>query len=360
MGSVGAIGRRAFLKHSLSCKRNSAAAFNVFWRSPVKFPHRRKFLHLAAGAAALPFAPHVAKAQAYPTRPVRIIVPIAAGGNNDIQARRIGQWLSERLGQPFVVENRPGAAGTIGTEAAVKAPPDGYTLLLVGATNATSAALYDKLNYNFIRDIAPVAAISREPQIMAVNPSIPAKTVPEFLAYSKANPGKISFGSSGIGSLPHMIAELFQMMAGVNMVHVPYRGTAPALNDLLGGQVQMVFTSVPSSIDHIRTGKLRALGITTATRSEVLPEIPTVGESLPGYEASNWLGIGVPRSTPPEIIDVLSKEINAALADPKIKARFADLGSTAMPGSSADFGKLIADETEKWAKVIRAANIKAE
>jgi len=326
----------------------------------MKLPHRRQFLRLATGAVALSPMSRIARAQAYPTKAVRIIVPIAAGGNNDIVARRIGQWLSERLGHPFVVENRPGAAGTIGTEAALKAPPDGYTLLLVGATNATSATLYDKLNFNFIRDIAPVAAISREPQIMVVNPSVPAKTVPEFIGYAKANPGKVNFGSSGIGGVTHMIAELFQMMAGVNMVHVPYRGTAPALNDLLGGQVQMIFASVPSSRDHIRMGKLRALGVTTATRSDVLPEVPTVGEFLPGYEASNWLGIGVPRNTPTAIVDLLNKEINAALTDSKIKAQFAELGSTALSGTSTDFGKLIAEETKKWANVIKAANIKPE
>jgi tripartite-type tricarboxylate transporter receptor subunit TctC len=331
----------------------------MIWENAMKLP-RRKFLHLAAGAAALPAISRAAWAQTYPTRPVRIVVPIAAGGNNDIVARRIGQWLSERLGQAFVVENRPGAAGTIGTEAVVKAPQDGYTLLLVAATNATSATLYDKLNYNFIRDIVPVAAISREPQIMVVNPLVPAKTIPEFIAYAKANPRKLTFGSSGIGAITHMIAELFQMSAGVNMVHVPYRGTAPALNDLLGGQVQMIFTSVPSSIEHIMTGRLRALAITTGRRSEVLPDIPTMGEFLSGFEASNWIGIGAPRSTPAEIINLLNKEINAAIADPKIKMRFAELGSTALPGSPADFGKLIADETAKWGKVIRAANIKPE
>ena len=325
----------------------------------MKLP-RRKFLHLAAGAAALTALPRVVRAQAYPSRPVRIVVPIAAGGNNDIVARRIGQWLSERLGQPFVVENRPGAAGTIGTEAVVKAPGDGYTLLLVAATNATSASLYDKLSYNFIRDITPVAAISLEPQIMLVNPLVPARTVPEFIAYARANPSKISMASSGIGSITHLIGELFKMMAGVDLVHVPYRGTAPALNDLLGGQVQVTFGSVPSSIEHVRGGKLRALAMTTATRSEVLPDIPTMSDFLPGYEASNWLGIAAPRTTRVEIVDMLNKEINAALADPTIKARFAELGGTVLPGSPAEFGKLIAAETEKWGKVIRTANIKPE
>ncbi len=301
----------------------------------------------------------MARAQAYPTRPVRIVVPIAAGGNNDIVARRIGQWLSERLGQPFVVENRPGAAGTIGTEAVVKARGDGYTLLLVAATNATSATLYDKLSYNFIRDIAPVAAISREPQIMLVNPSVPARTVPEFIAYARANPSKISMASSGIGSITHLIGELFKMMAGVDMVHVPYRGTAPALTDLLGGQVEVMFAPCPS-IEHIRGGKLRALAVTTAKRSEELPDIPTVDDFVPGYEASVWLGIGAPKNTPAEIVDKLNKEINAGLADPKMKARLADLGGTVLAGSPADFGKLIADETEKWGKVIKFAGIKPE
>jgi len=320
---------------------------------------RRRFLQLGTAAAALPMVSRVALARNYPVRPVRIIVTVAAGGVIDIAARRVGQWLSERLGQPFIVENRPGAAGTIGTEAVVRAPADGHTLLAVSAANTTSAALYDKLNFDFIRDIAPVAAISREPQIMLVNPSVPAKTVPEFVAYAKANPGKINFASAGIGTLTHVIAELFKIMAGVDMVHVPYRGTAPALNDLVAGQIQVTFASVPSSIEYIKAGNSRALAITTATRSDVLPDVPAVGDFLPGYEASAWFGLGAPRNTPAEIVDALNKEINAALADPRIKAQFADLGSMVLLGSPADFGKLIAEETEKWGKVIRTANIKA-
>jgi tripartite-type tricarboxylate transporter receptor subunit TctC len=325
----------------------------------LKFP-RRQFLHLAAGAAALPFAPHVVRAQTYPTRPVRIIVGTAAGGGNDIVARLIGQWLSERLGQQFVIENRPGAGTNIGTEAVVRAPPDGYTLLLVGPPHAVNATLYEKLNYNFLRDIAPVASISRELNVMAVHPSFPAKTVPEFIAYAKANPGKINMASAGNGTGPHVTGELFKMMAGVNIVHVPYRGTAPGLADLLGGQVQVMFPSVPSSVEHIRAGKLRALAVTTAMRSEALPDIPTMGDFVPGYEASSVYGLGAPRDTPAEIIDKLNKEINAALADPKMKAQLADLGGTVLPGSPADFGKLLADETEKWAKVIKFAGIKVE
>jgi tripartite-type tricarboxylate transporter receptor subunit TctC len=326
----------------------------------MKLPHRRQFLHLAAGAAALPAATRIARAQAYPARPVRIIVGAAPSGTYDIMARLTGEWLSERLGQPFVIENRPGAGTTIGTEAVVKAPPDGYTLLLVGAAAVTSAPLYDKLNFNLIRDIAPVAAISREPHIMVVNPSVPASTVREFIAYAKANPGKLTMASGGIGTLSHVEGELFKMMTGLNLVHVPYRGLAPALTDLLGGQVQMTFASMASSIEYIRTGKLRALAVTTATRSEMLPDVPTVGEFVPGYEASTWSGVGAPKATPAEIVEKLNKEINAALADPKIKARLADLGSTPLVGSATDFGKLIADEMEKWGNVIRALNIKAE
>ena len=326
----------------------------------MKLP-RRTFLHLAAGAAALPAVSRVARAQAYPARPVHIIVGAAPSGTYDIMARLIGQWLSERLGQPFVIENRPGAGTTIGTEAVVKAPPDGYTLLLVGAAAVTSALLlYDKLNFNLIRDIAPVAAISREPHIMVVNPSVPAKTVPEFIAYAKGNPGKISMASGGMGTVGHLSGELFNMMTGVNIVHVPYRGLAPALTDLLGGQVQVTFASMASSIEYIRAGKLRALAMTTATRSEALPDIPTVAEFVPGYEASTWSGVGAPKATPAEIVEKLNKEVNAALADPKMKARLADLGGTVLAGSPADFGKLIAEDTEKWAKVIRAANIKPE
>jgi tripartite-type tricarboxylate transporter receptor subunit TctC len=325
----------------------------------MKLP-RRKFLHLAAGAAALPAVSRVAWSQTYPTRPVHLIVGYAPGGGTDITARLMGQWLSERLGQPFVIENRPGAGGNIGTEAATHAPPDGYTLLLVSLANATNATLYDKLNYNFIRDIAPVAGIIRVPNVMEVNPAVPVKTVPEFIAYAKANPGKINMASAGNGSPPHVAGELFKMMAGVDMQHVPYRSGGAALTDLLGGQVQVTFESTSASIEYIRAGKLRALAVTTSTRSPALPDIPTLSDFVPGYEASSWYGIGVPANTPAEIVDKLNKEINAGLADPKIKARFADLGGMALSGSSADFGKLIAAETEKWAKVIRAANIKAE
>jgi tripartite-type tricarboxylate transporter receptor subunit TctC len=325
----------------------------------MKLP-RRNFLHLAAGAAALPTVSHFAWAQSYPTRPVRIIVGFAPGGAYDIVARLMSQFLSERLGQPFVVENRPGAAGTIGTEAVVKASPDGYTLLLVGAAAVTSALLYDKLSFNLIRDIAPVAAISREPHIMVVNPSVPAKTVPEFIAYAKGNPGKISMASGGMGTAAHLSGELFKMMTGVNMLHVPYRGIAPALTDLLAGEVHVMSAPMSASIEHIRAVKLRALAVTTATRSEMLPEVPTVGEFVPGYEASTWSGVGAPKATPVEIVDKLNTEIHAALADHKIKARLADLGSTTLAGSPADFGRLIADETEKWGNVIRTANIKAE
>jgi tripartite-type tricarboxylate transporter receptor subunit TctC len=323
----------------------------------MKLP-RRNFLHLAAGAAALPAVSHVARAQAYPSRPVRIIVGFAPGGSGDITARLIGQWLSERLGQPFVIENRPGAGGNIGTEAVVRASPDGYTLLMVGSWNAINATLYEKLN--FIRDITAVAGIVRLPLVMVVHPSVPATTVPEFIAYAKSKPGKITMASPGMGLASHVAGELFKMMAGVDMVHVPYRGGGPALNDLLGGQVQVYFGTTVSSIGYIRAGRLRALGVTTATRSDVLPDIPTVGEFLPGYEASGWAGIGAPKTTPAEIVEKLNKEINAGLADPKIKARLADLGGTPVVGSPAEFGKFIVEETEKWAKVIRAANIKAE
>jgi tripartite-type tricarboxylate transporter receptor subunit TctC len=325
----------------------------------MKLP-RRTFLCLAAGAAALPVVSRVARAQTYPTRPVRWVVAAGAGSTADIVVRLMGQWLSERLGQPFVVEHRPGAGANIGTEAVVRAPADGYTLLLVNPANAINATLYDKLNFNFIRDIAPVAGLIRGPFVMLVNPSFPANTVPEFIAYAKAHPGTINFASGGTGFASHLAGELFKAMTGVNMVHVPYRGQAPAMTDLLAGQVQVMFDPVVSSIANIRAGKLRPLAVTTSTRSEALPDIPTVGEFLPGYEASVWFGAGVPKNTPTEIVDRLNKEINDALADPKIKARLADLGGTVLPGSPADFGKLIADETEKWGKVIRAANIKLE
>jgi len=326
----------------------------------MKLPHRRQFLHLAAGAAALPAMSRVAGAEAYPTRPVRIIVPVTAGAVNDILARLMGQWLSERLGQQFVIDNRPGGGSKIGTEAVVRAPADGYTLLLVANTAAINATLYDKLNYNFIRDIAPVASIIRAPYVMAVNPTVPAKTVPEFVAYAKANPGKISMASTGIGSGTHIAGELFKMMTGINMLHVPYRGGIPALTDLLGGEVQVLFVTPVSSIEHIKTGRLRALAVTTATRSDALPDVPTVSEFVPGYEASAWFGVGAPKATPAEIVEKLDKEINAGLADPKIKARLADLGGTPLVGSSADFGKFIADETEKWGEVVKFVGIKAD
>jgi tripartite-type tricarboxylate transporter receptor subunit TctC len=323
----------------------------------MKLP-RRKFLHLAASAAALPASSRFAWAQAYPTRPVRIIAGFAAGAGTDMVARLMGQWLSERLGQPFVVDNRPGAGSNIGTEAVVRAAPDGYTLLLAFSSNAINATLYEKLNFNFIRDIAPVAGVIRVPNVMLVHPSVPARTILEFIAYARANPGKISIASGGTGTPHHVCGELFKMMTGTDMIHVPYRGAALALTDLLGGQVQISFVGTTASIEHIRAGRLRALAVTTATRSEALPDLPTVAEFVPGFEASQWYGVGAPKNTPVEIIDRLSKEINAALADPKIKKRLAELGGTTLPGSPADFGKLIADETEKWGKVIRAADIK--
>jgi tripartite-type tricarboxylate transporter receptor subunit TctC len=299
-------------------------------------------------------------AQAYPSRPVRWILGFTSGGNTDIISRLLGQRLSEQLGQPFIIESRPGAGTNIATEAVVRAPADGHTLLFVSASNAINATLYDKLNFNFIRDIAPVASLVRAPNVMVVNPTVPAKTVPEFIAYAKANPGKINMASPGIGTTPHLAGELFKTMTGVNIQHVPYRGAAPALTDLIAGQVQLYFVTTPASIDYIRTGKLRALAVTTATRSEALPDIPSVSEFVPGYEASAWWGVGAPKDTPADIVEKLNKEINAALADPKMKARLADLGCTVLAGSPADFAKLIADETEKWGNVIRALNIKAE
>src|SRR5215813_11830321 len=321
---------------------------------------RRRFLGLAAGAAAVPFISRIAHAQTYPKRLVRIIVGFPAGGPTDIIARLIGQWLSERFGQQFVIENRPGASSNIGTEAVVNAPPDGYTLLVVTSVNAINATLYERLNFNLIHDIAPVASIHREPFLVEVNPSVPVKTVPEFITHAKDNPGKINMASAGIGSGNHIAGELFKMMTGVNLVHVPYRGAGPALVDLLGGQVQVMFATMSSSIEYVRAGKLRALAVTIATRSPVLPDLPTVAKFVPGYECSFWTGIGAPRNTPAEIVDKLNTEINTALADPKMKARLAEWGATALPGSAADFGKLIAEETEKWGKVVKFAGIKPQ
>jgi tripartite-type tricarboxylate transporter receptor subunit TctC len=327
----------------------------------MRLPHRRRFLHLvAASAAALPALPRVARAQTYPARPVHLMVGFAAGGTTDLGARLMGQWLSERLGQQFVIENRTGAATNIATEAVVRAPPDGYTLLIVTASNAINATLYDKLNFNFLRDIAPVAGVMRYPLVMQVNPSFPAKTVPEFISYAKANPGKISYGSGGNGTSIHVATELFKMMTGIEMTHVPYRGGAPAMTDLMGGQVQVVFNPVPESMQFIRAGKLRPLAVTTATRSEVLPDVPTLGDFVPGYEASAVQGIGAPKGTPAEIIDKLNKEINLGLADPKLKARFADLGATVFPSSPSDFNKFMTEDTNKWAKVIKFSGAKSE
>jgi tripartite-type tricarboxylate transporter receptor subunit TctC len=319
---------------------------------------RRHLLHLAAGAAALPAVSSFAWAQDYPSRPVRIIVGFAAGGAPDILARLIGQWLSERLGQQFVVENRTGASSTIATEAV--APADGHTLLLASMGNAVNATLYDKLSYEFMRDIAPVAGISREPLGMEVHPSFPAKTVHEFISYAKAHPGKINYASAGSGTSLHMAGELFKIMTGIDMVHVPYRGSPPALTDLLGGQVQMMFSPLPPSIEYVRAGKLHALATTGASRSGALPDVPTVGESVPGYEATAWYGVGAPRNTPADVIEKLNKEINAGLVDPKLEARLAKLGSSPFIGPPADFGKHLAAETEKWGKVVRAANLKPE
>ena len=325
----------------------------------MKLP-RRNFLHLVAGAAALPVVSRVARAQAYPSRPVRVIVGFTAGSASDIVARLMGQWLSERLGRQFLVENRPGAGTNIGTEAVVRAPADGYTLLLVNSSNAINATLYDKLSFVFLRDIVPVAGILRAPLFLVVHPSFPAKTVPEFIAFAKANPGKVTMASPGNGSSPHVSGELFKMMAGIDMTHVPYRGGGQVMTDLIAGQVQVSFIGLTVAIEHIRSGKLRALAVAAATRSDVLPDIPTVSDFVPGYEASAFWGVGAPRTTPAEIVDKLNKEINTALGDPTFKARLADVGGSALSGSPADFGKLIADETEKWGKVIRAANIKPE
>jgi len=326
----------------------------------MKLP-RRRFLHLAAAAAAaLPIVSGIVLAQTYPTRPVRLIVPFGPTGATDITARLIGQWLSERLGQQFVIENRPGAGSNIGTEAVVRAAPDGYTLGLFGAPSAINATLYDKLNFNFLRDIAPVAPIVRFPNIMVVNPSIPSKTLPEFIAYAKTNPGKINMASPGSGSTPHVTGELFKAMTGTNLVHVPYRSVAAVMTDLLSGQVQLYFGTTASSLEYVRAGKLRALAVTIERRLDALPDIPAVAEFVPGYEASAWFGVGTPRNTPVEIIDKLNKEINAGVADPKMKARLTDLGGIALRGSPSDFGKLIVEETEKWGKVVKLSGAKLD
>jgi tripartite-type tricarboxylate transporter receptor subunit TctC len=321
---------------------------------------RRQILHLAAGAAALPALSAIARAQAYPSGPVRWIVGFAPGGGNDILARLMGQWLQQRLGQIFVIENRPGAGSNVATEVVVHAPPDGYTLLFAGLPNAINASLYSKLNFNFIHDIAPIASIVRAPNVMVVNPSFPAKTLAEFIAYAKANPRKVNMASAGIGSASHLAGELFKMLSDVDLVHVPYRGNGPALTAVLGGQVEVQFPSPPSSIEYIRTGKLRGLGVTSAMRSEALPDLPAIGEFVPGYEMSAWFGAAAPKGTPADVIDKINNEINAGLADPKLRARLADLGDTPLALSPAEFGKLIADETEKWGKVMRAANIKLD
>src|SRR5262245_2853660 len=323
----------------------------------MKLP-RRKFLYVAPGAVALPAISQMARAQTYPTRPVRLIVGFDAGGAADILARLMGQWLSERLGQQFVIENRSGASGNIAAEAVARAAPDGYTLLLLGSTDVINATLYEKLNFDFTRDIVPVAGITRAPHTLVVHPLFPAKTVPEFIAFAKANPGKVSMASAGFGTPSHMSGELFKTMAGIDMAHVPYRGAGPALVDLLGGQVQVFFSSLPSSTAYVKKGNLRALGVTATTRSETLPDVPAIGDFLPGYEASGITGFGAPKSTPADIIETLNKEVNAGLADPKIKTRLAELGGKALPGSPDDFGKLIADETEKWGKVVKFVGIK--
>ena len=322
----------------------------------MKLP-RRKFLHLATGAAAVPAVSHVAWAQTYPTRPVRIIVGFAAGGGNDIIARLIAQWLTERLGQSFVVDNRPGGGSNIGTEAVVNAPPDGYTLLLVSAANAINASIFD-INFNFIHDIGAVGGLISVPSVILLHPSSQVRTVPEFIVYAKQNAGKLSMASGGTATTTHLAGELLKMMAGIDMIHVPYRGTGPAITDLLGGQVQVMFGSAPSSVQYIKTGQLRGLAVTSSKRLETLPDMPTVGETVPGYEASQWYGIGAPKATPAPIVDVLNTEINAFLADPKMKAKLVDLGGTELPGSAAEFTKMIADETEKWSRVVKFANLK--
>jgi tripartite-type tricarboxylate transporter receptor subunit TctC len=325
----------------------------------MRFP-RRAFLRLAGTALALPAVSRLAGAQAYPARSVRLIIGYPPGGSADITARLMTQWLSERLGQSFIVESRPGGGTNIATEAVINAPPDGYTLLLVAPANAINATLYEKLNHNFLRDIEPIAGLIRFPNVVVVNPSVPVNTIPELIAYAQANPGKLNMASSGNGSTIHMSGELFKMMTGVNMIHVPYRGGALALTDMIGGQVQVMFDNIPTAAEFVKSGKLGGLAVTGATRSEVLPDLPTVADFLPGYEATSWYGLGVPKGTPPEIVEKLNREVNAILAEPKAKTRFLEIGASLLPGSAADFGKLVADETEKWAKVIRAANIKPE
>ncbi len=326
----------------------------------MRLPHRREFLRFVAGAAVFPASPRIAWPQTYPTKPVRLIVAFAAGGPNDIVARLIGQWLTERLGQPFLIENRPGGGSTVGTEVVVRSPADGHTLLLCSPANTIGASFYEKLNYNFVHDTAPVAFIAQATAVMETHPSVPARTVPEFIAYAKANPGKINMASSGTGGYQHVTGELFKAMTGVNLVHVPYRGAGPALTDLLGGQVQVFFDTLPSSIEHIRAGRLRALAVTSEKRAEALPDVPTVGEFVPGYQSTTWWGIVAPKGVPELVVTRLNAEINAALADPKIAARLSDLGATPGPLPPAAFGALLANETEKWAKVVRTANIRPE
>jgi tripartite-type tricarboxylate transporter receptor subunit TctC len=325
----------------------------------MKFP-RRALLHLAAGAAALPAVTRLSWAQAYPSRPARIIVGFAAGGATDIQARLMGQWLSDRLGQQFIIENRAGASGNIGTEAVAKAAPDGYTLLQIVTPHVINAALYSNLNFDFMRDIAPVICAARLAYVVVVHPSVPAKTIPEFIAYAKANPGKINYGSAGPGTPQNISCELFKMMTGLDLVHVPYRGGAPAITDLVGGHLHVIFAPLSESIEHIKAGKVRALAVTTTTRLDVLPDVPVVADFVPGYEASGFAGIGVPRNTPAEIVDLLNKELNAGLADPKIKSRIVELGGTPAGGTPAEFAKILTEATEKWARVIKVAGIKVE
>ena len=325
----------------------------------MKFP-RRQFLRLAAGAAALPAVSSMARAQSYPARPVRLIIGYTPGGSADLTARLMGQWLSERLGQPFVIENRPGGGTNIATEAALRAAPDGYSLLLVAPANAINATLYNKLNFNFLQEMEPIAGIIRFPNVVVVNPSVPVKTIPELIAYAKANPGKLNMASSGNGSTIHMSGELFKMLTGINMVHVPYRGGAPALTDMLSGQVQVMFDNIPTCAEHVKSGKLRGLAVTSTTRSDVLPDLPTVADFLPGYEASAWYGLAAPKGTPREIVETLNKAVNAILADPVAKKRFTEIGAMLLPGSAAEFGKLVADETEKWGKVVKFAGAKVD